>query len=252
MAERAMTVKQVGRYYEHPTTKERQPSVSTVLGAMDKPALDAWKVRTAVEYAVDNVAAIAQLDRKAAVDLCKGAQFRGSDTGKQLGTAVHSVIEKLARGGTVRRTDNTGPVIDAWEGFTSEYDVKILEIEQTVWNEAHRFAGSFDLLAEVDGVCTVIDAKSTRSGIWGETALQTAAYAMSPTLLRPDGTEDPMPEVEATAALWVRPHGWALHPLVYDASTRTAVKAIAAVFHWQQTYMEQSVLPAANTRPITR
>ena len=48
-------------------------------------------------------------------------------------------------------------------------------IEQTVWSRAHQYAGTMDLLAEVNGVSTLVDFK-TGKAVYPEAHLQNAAY----------------------------------------------------------------------------
>jgi len=48
-------------------------------------------------------------------------------------------------------------------------------VEQVVYSEKHRYAGTLDLLAEVNGVLTVVDWK-TGKAVYSEAHLQNAAY----------------------------------------------------------------------------
>ena len=65
----------------------------------------------------------------------------------------------------------------------------------------------------------LLDIKTTRSGIYGETALQIAAYRNAEFYLDADGEEQPMPAVDACGAIWVRADGYDLIPV--DASPTT-------------------------------
>jgi len=74
--------------------KGRQyPSVTSVIGMADKPALIMWAARMSAEYAVDNIAAIKRLNRDDAVDLIK-RNWRGKrDKAADFGSMVHAYLE---------------------------------------------------------------------------------------------------------------------------------------------------------------
>lgn len=265
MAQSQGVILQEGKY-RHPATGRLLDRVSDVLGVMDKPPLNQWKLNQVAAYAVDNHEAWSGLDRAAALDLLKRAPFRGSATGAAVGTNAHAVVEELAAGRGVERDEANAWVLDAWQGFTSEFEIKVIESESVAWNPGVGYAGRMDLLTEItalpqwvrertgwpDPATILVDAKSTRSGIWPETALQCCAYAMSPTLLREDGTEEDMPEVHGTAALWLRPTGWALQPLRFDDEVWRTVRALSAVLHWNRSVARGSVHDAINSTPIRK
>lgn len=265
MAQSQGVILQNGQY-RHPVTGLCLPRVSDLKDLLDKPPLNQWKIRQVAEFAVDNHDSWSGLDRDAALDVLKRAPFRRSNTGAAVGTSAHAVVEELAAGRDVERTDSNGWVLDAWQGFTDEFEVKVCESEAVAWNPNIGYAGRMDLLVEFTGLSqsvrdrydwpdparVVVDAKSTRSGIWPETTLQCCAYAMSPTLLREDGTEEQMPEIHGTAALWLRPSGWALQPLRFDMEVWTAVRALAALHRWDRSVARGSVHDAINSAPIRK
>ena len=59
----------------------------------------------------------------------------------------------------------------------------------------------------------LMDLKTNRSGIFGETALQLAAYRFADVLLPAGGGEEPMPPVDGCAAIHVRGDGYSLIPV---------------------------------------
>ena len=58
----------------------------------------------------------------------------------------------------------------------------------------------------------VLDLK-TSNGVYGETAIQTAAYAKFEFYLDENGEERPMPKIERTFVAHITPFGTDLHPL---------------------------------------
>src|SRR6266508_6414043 len=59
-----------GRHYEHPITKELFPSVTNVIGILDKPALVGWAARESARAAWHMREALVKIhDEEAAVDM---------------------------------------------------------------------------------------------------------------------------------------------------------------------------------------
>jgi hypothetical protein len=77
------------------------------------------------------------------------------------------------------------------------------------------------------------DIKTTRSGIYGETALQLAAYRYAEVYLDGQGGEHPLPDIDDTWAIWVRADGYSVIPVntspsVFDDFRRVAATSRAA------------------------
>lgn len=266
MSTRAMTLTvNGGRQYQHPVTGQMVPSVTSILGSLDKPALLNWAVDTTAQYAADNVEVLAKLDRSSAVDLLKGARWRTTRSAADAGTDAHSVLEDLANGTPVVRTEHNGWVLDCWDGLNREFDIEVLETEPTFWNGEEGYAGSADLVALVDGELAVLDYKTSGSGIYAETCLQLAAYAMAPTIIRPDGTEidfrKEYGEVLRTYAVWLRPEdhgkyigraGWAMYPMRYDDVVWRAFRATRIAWEWLNNDSKGAVGKPMNAQPLKR
>lgn len=98
------------------------------------------------------------------------------------GTNVHEkVLETLAAG---QRIPSLSDVSEAERGYAqgvigwwSEVDPKPVASEQVVYSAIHKFAGRVDLIADIDGVRTIVDLKT---GYVGESAhVQLAAYRLA-------------------------------------------------------------------------
>lgn len=278
MTDRAMTLTvNGGRQYQHPVTGQMVPSVTSVLDALGKDALVNWKVDVTAEYAVDNLQILGQLDRAAAIDLVKRAQYRSSKTAAERGTDVHAILEDLARGVAVLRTPTNGWVLDAWEALNREFKIEVLEVEPTFWHPGIitgedgqpelGYGGSADLVALIDGVLAILDWKTTASGIWPETCLQLCAYGMAPTIIRPDGQvvdfRATYGEVQETYAVWVRPDdsdapkyvgpaGWSLIPMHYTEDVWRAFRAARIAWEWQNVTSKGTVGKPINETPLKR
>lgn len=106
------------------------------------------------------------------------------------GDKVHQGVRRLATGGTVAMGDSfMSPISNEPEALTPDeywrlmtFDEwfrkarpQVLRTEYTVWNEKHRYAGTIDLLARINGQTWLIDVK-TSSQVWPSMELQVSAY----------------------------------------------------------------------------
>jgi hypothetical protein len=266
VTEREMTLSVNGeRQYRHPNTGEMVPSVTNILGVMDKEALNNWAIDTTAQFAVDNLDVLNRLDRDSALSLLKGARWRSSKSAAEKGTDAHAILEDEGKGVSVLRTPLNGWVLDCWAGLNREFDIEVLEVEPTFWNGDVGYAGSADLVARVDGELAVVDYKTSQSGVYGETSLQLCAYAMAPTIIRPNGEEVDFQatygEVQRTYAVWLRPDddgkyvgpaGWSLLPMKYDQETWRAFQAAVILWQWKNVQSKGAVGKALNAKPLRR
>jgi hypothetical protein len=107
----------------------------------------------------------------------------------------------------------------AYSQFLVEFDVDPVHVEFSVASYRYGYAGTGDLIAKltfpgIGRILALCDVKTNRSGIFGETALQLAAYRYADVLIK-DG-EQPMPEVDACFAIHVGPDFCRLVPVTAD------------------------------------
>lgn len=213
------------------------PSVTTILGAtVPKPALVGWAARATAEWAVDHRDEWTDLsDRQAAVDLLKGAPFRDRDRAADVGSAVHHYAERIAKGETVTDApEDVVPFIPHFARFLDEWKPSYIETEATVFSVEMGYAGTLDAIARIPGLGVVLlDTKTSRSGVFAETALQLAAYEAADFIGRNDGiTQDEMPDVDATVVLHLRPDGYRLVPLRVDAETHRQWRRCVGMYRY--------------------
>lgn len=271
-----------GRFYVHPVTGEEFRSVTTILNAAAKPALDKWRVKTISEFAADNRESLAGMDRDAAYDLVRSSQYTSSGVAAATGESVHDRLEHLfialkgfqAEGfhGDARGVDSMvawwmrenlpAPELEhvdkCFTELLDEFEVRPLYMENTLINRTVGYAGSADLIAEIrrrdSGAPfkrAVIDAKSGKS-IYGSVALQLVGYAKAEHILLPDGTETPMPPIHETYALHCRPRSWALRPMRYDATVWKRFQQLVGVDQWVTFEERAAVGDAINAGAIER
>lgn len=188
-----------GRVYVKPDGTEFV-SATTVLGVLAKPQLAKWAVNVELEHAAEVAAALrdemalsmASLSRDSyrSALLARIGQGSASDRimreASALGTSVHASIEWEERqqlglpvGKKPILSEKGLHAFAAYRAWRKEYRLTPSAVEEVVWSDTHRYAGTLDLRGEVDlggkRVSAVIDWKvSTR--IYPEASLQNAAY----------------------------------------------------------------------------
>lgn len=215
-------------------TGDRVPGVTTLMGdGLPKKALINWSANATAEYAIDNWDELSKLAPSARLKKLQGGRYESKDTAANRGTQVHKMGERLIAGEAVVVPDLLRPYVDSYVRFLDEFQLRARHVEAVVYSDAHRYVGTLDIFGDVllpdmpeydhlprddDGfVCdALIDAKTNRSGIFGETALQLAGYRFAD-FMQPDPRDPesafPMPEVAWTGALWIRPGGYSLVPV---------------------------------------
>ena len=184
-----------------------------------KPALVGWAAREVAQFAASHLPMLEQLEEPARVDLLKGAPYRERDKAARRGTEVHNLAEQIIGGASVEVPEELVGHVDSYLKFLDDWDVVAEHVELVVGNRTRRYMGSLDLIASMRGKRWLTDIKTTRSGIFNETALQLAAYRFAEFYIDGDGNEQPMPQVDEVAAIWVRADGYDLIPVVADETT---------------------------------
>lgn len=207
-----------GRTYQW--RDETFDSVTTILsGGVPKPALTNWAAKSVAEYVAANLAevnAIAAKDTAAAIDLMKGSPWRSRDAAALQGTAIHAWAEAHVLGHTPDKALAAHqPYLDGFLRFLDEWQPTYELSEATVYSRRYGYAGTLDAIAVIDGARTLLDYK-TGKGVYGEVALQLAAYRFAEFVGMPNGDEVAMPAVDAAAVLHLTPAGYFLIPVAAD------------------------------------
>jgi hypothetical protein len=131
------------------------PRVTRILDIKSKPALDHFMKE------MESYASAEKVKNKSAEE----------------GSLVHTTLEKLVTGESVEIPAAIKPAVDAFQEFNEGGKIFFHPefVERQVWSARHRYAGTVDALATVDGKFGVLDIK-TSSGFYPEYNLQTAAY----------------------------------------------------------------------------
>ena len=161
----------------------------------------------------------------------KGHSYVDTDTGEKIPGVTTYIGDGVPKPALVNWAGNSTAeyAVDHWDElsyvesyvrFLDEHDVQPILVERVVHSAEHNYCGTFDLIAnlvdpdEPDPGIWLLDIKTSRSGIFGETSLQLAAYRYAEVWIDEENeTEHAMPEVDFTGAVHVRADGYDLVPL---------------------------------------
>ncbi len=224
-----------GRGHWYKLDGNKVDGVTTVISnGIPKPALPNWASKAAATFTADNLETLTALNRDAIIDLVKGSPWRDRDAAARRGTEVHRLGEQLIAGTEVEVPEELIGHVDAYLRFLADFNVQPLLIEAIVGHRTHRWMGTLDLVADLnDGHRWLIDIKTTRSGIYGETALQCAAYRNAEFYLHGGTIERKMPAVDKVGAIWVRADGYDLVPLDAGPASYRTFRYAQQIAQWQ-------------------
>ncbi len=210
------------------------PGVTSLIkGGLPSPALMYWSARAVAEYVADNPDAIEQLramGRAPMVNALKEVPWQQRDEAQVKGTEVHALAEQLVAGGQVDIPEHLTGYVEACVDFLDTWKPQPIIIERPLAHRGHWWAGKPDLFASLpDGRILLYDYKTSRSGIWPETAFQLSAYSHAEFYLAEDGTEQPIPPVDLCAAVWLRADGYEVVPVKADDDVYKEFRHLAYV-----------------------
>jgi hypothetical protein len=144
-------------------------SVTNILSVIDKPSLRYWFGQMVYRaYTKDPDLS----ERDALV-----APFSSSKKAKIRGTDVHKIIENWSDVNQSISNDKLQPYVNAFKDWMKDFKPKLISHEQTVINEEHRYAGTLDLITEIDNNPMIVDVKTSKDGaVYVESGLQLSAY----------------------------------------------------------------------------
>lgn len=207
------------------------PSVTTLTGLLDKPALPGWAAREAARWAALNFEMLPQMGHAAFVEAAAGAPWAKRDKAAERGTRIHRAAEGLITTGEVLPEDEDDmPLIQVTADFLDRWDAEPLITEALVFCDDPWFpyAGRLDSVARLrDGSVWLLDYKT--GGVYREVALQLAGYAGCTHYV--DGeTDRPMPEIDRAGVVQIKPDGWHLFPVDLSQDVRRAFSALLTVY----------------------
>lgn len=171
------------------------PSVTTILGILDKPALLQWSSNCAVDFVKDHFNELKDPTDvhkgEAILEQARKAFLVKRDTAADAGTQCHHAIEMYLAGHdpypslACEASMNGFMAFLEWE---SKNHVEWVRSEVTVYSILHGYAGRFDALARVNGHLYLIDFKTSK-GVWDEHKYQVCAYRQAYNEMLEEGME---------------------------------------------------------------
>jgi hypothetical protein len=256
----------------------RYVSVTALTGLLPLPWMEAYASKHAAECAFNEQDAYRDLESKdERIKYVKGASRRYSRAAAERGTQIHAHVEKR----------NLGVIMDPWplpvaasmrqyEHFLATVEPRIEAAECKVYhrdgdrsamrgvlhdfyNGPHwpfMYAGTMDLLCEIDGRMAILDVKTGKS-VHEDAALQINAYAHADFLIadpnHPDAVqitpargrrwyewrgeakdEHPMPDIQAGYIMHLRDDGWALHEVPISDELYEMFLSLFSVERWER------------------
>jgi len=208
----------------HRYTLDGKPvtGVTTLLGkGLPKPALPNWAAKTVAEYVADNEATVETLrgmGRDSMVNALKGTPWKKRDDAAVRGTEIHALAEEIVHGRAVDVPEHLLPYVEGYVEFLETWGVEPLLTEVSVANRKWHYAGRPDFIGTLggtfEGATTLLDWKTSK-GVYGETALQTSAYARAEFWVPDDDPDDEreLPTVERIGVVHITPEGTQVYDL---------------------------------------
>lgn len=214
-------------------------ATTLINGGIPKPQLNDWYARMVAEYVENNPGEIERLrglpdttntkgrHESALVHALRAVPRQKRDDAGLRGTTIHDLGQRYLEGEEVDIPAEHEAEVMGLVDFIDTYELEPLIVEKSLANREHWYAGRVDFIGESpylnNGHPVLIDWK-TSNGVYGETALQAAAYARAEFYVddTDPNTEHPMPDIAATYVAHITVHGVELHPL---ANTREEIDA---------------------------
>jgi hypothetical protein len=244
-------------------------SVTTLIGALDKPALLYWAAEQTAICAVDQLATVQAMvndgDRADVVKWLRDARFRrpkGERSAAELGTAVHEACEQFALTGTRPDVDDdVAPFLNQFDAWCDRFQPVYEAAEVTVYSPQYGYAGTCDAFLSVDGVRCIVDYKTSKKSVDArgkatspypeQVALQLAAYryAELAAVWRPRRMEQfrrryyllgeaekamavPVPEVDIGLVIHITPEHCEAWPMECGAEIHKAFLYVLEAARW--------------------
>ena len=259
-------------------------SITTIIGALDKPALVYWAANETAKAAVRSVKSVAALVEEGnalqAIDMLKKARFSpppGERTAAKLGTAVHEKLEEYALTGIMPEADaEITPFLVSFDRWCQKWQPEYIAAEMPVYSPTYGYAGTSDGIMKIGGMTVLFDYKTSKKS-WDdkgkpttpypEVGLQIAAarYAEFAAQWRPRRLEEfrrryyllgpaeqasmtAVPEVDGGVAIHLTPEHCDAYPVRCDRDVHTAFLYVleAARFQFE---MSKTIIGAPLVHP---
>ena len=148
----------------HNAAGKRLPGVTTIVGQRDKGGLISWVIRL-IKEGYDYYA---YMDDVSAVGTC----------GHELISALLEDRPPEVRDFTKAQIDTATVCLDAFSSWVEGQDLKLIWTERQMVSEELQVGGTPDIYCKLNGYNTLLDIKTSDSGLKLDNFVQVAAYAL--------------------------------------------------------------------------
>lgn len=162
------------------------PSVTSIIGILDKPQLTRWKMREVAKAAIAIPGPQGDEPVERFADRAIDAAMSQVGEAADLGSRIHAAIENLMRGSAEEPSEELQPYVKPVLDWMRSVGVKVTHSEIVLVNAVHGFAGRVDALftwGDAFGKMGILDFKTKKTKpdekveAYDEHTLQLAAYA---------------------------------------------------------------------------
>jgi len=213
-----MTLKFAEKTHRYTMDGKHVQGVTTILSAaIPKPALPKWAAKSVAEWIADNPEGLLNLQgmgRGPMIEALKNVPWQERDEAAIRGTDVHAIAEKLIHGETIDVPNHLLSRVEGLAKLLDDFHISPILTEVSVGNRALWYAGRLDTISTMNGENWLLDFKTSK-GVYGETGLQTAAYAGCEFYVNDNewDIELPLPEIHRIGVIHITDEGSTLHEL---------------------------------------
>ncbi len=240
-----------------------------------------WNVSQACGTAFDKIKTLQAFhedgDRDGAIKWMKDSRWSKLGDAAARGTDVHRVAEALHLGEVVEHDEAISGYVEQYRRFLSDFRPEFELAEAPVYNLTHRYAGTLDGVAVIDGKRVVVDIKTTAHGPnsgksrppFAEVALQLTLYRNAELVglladrkeiqyrrfyvFDPAAHAEPMPETEGGVCIVISPEDYMVVPVDTSERVWKACRHVIQVARFQtetsKTVFGPAITPAAFDGP---
>src|SRR4029077_6610928 len=138
---------------------------TTILsGGFPHPAFEHGAVKKTINVAKDRWDELVELPPSQRFEILERARWDYRDEAAERGKAAHKLIQRYARGEEVEPSEELEGYFRAYEQFRAEWQPKEILIEAPVFSLEYRYAGTFDVIADLaDGKRWLLDWKTGKA-----------------------------------------------------------------------------------------
>lgn len=211
--------------------------VTTLIGSgMPKPALPYWSAKLVAEYVYDNFSKMPGLmgrSREDAVKFLKMIPWNERDKAAARGTEIHAIAETVIHYGEAEVAGEIRDYVNGYMSWLEAWQVQPVLTEKIVANRMYNYAGTFDAIltfgsGPLKGKTYLCDWKTSK-GVYGEMAMQLAAYANADFYVDEEGNEQFLPQVDGLGIVHISPEGTTFHEVTNTAEAWSSFVTVVAL-----------------------